>query len=725
MDQRLLLYIREQRSKGTGKDEIKKALLDTGWPADDINAAFIELERSIPPSPPPETRPIPPLETKNMSVLPEQHAPKNPIVNRRFLIITSISLITLTILGGGVYAYLMHIGPFARPPYTEKNLLSGLLQAISKINTSSYQFSSSLFVGERDADAKPFTTRLPTNNALRTQYQNDYQRARDIQSILSSLRQYTYPIYSPTSKGTATQKSPRPFPTTLQQLSSDKRTSSYYGGNISLNDPVSGQPYEYHVTENGTNFKLIVTFETGHAISTLKRSYKFVTTSTSIEGLRVTFTKNSPTYFYLPQEPPKPILTQWAEYSSFLPAEMSGSITLRAQTDWRNTNADWKFNADATGDFGDLTYKFNADALKKDSVYYFKINNIPGLFLGSLSAIKGQWIKIDSNVASSSAGNLDSFSRMASELPSVEKSYKEQRAELTLLLKKMTSIADSERLILLTSPPHSEKIDGRVLYRYDIAIRKEALLPFYRRLRSEMDATNMKRDYPLLNDEGYMTYLQSPEFDELFDYYNNNTTLTLWTDTQGFPSIISYALRIVPPDTAIQLKGKQVNMIFKLALSDINDLVDIQAPTPVKSMEEFIKASTLGEPYLRSRDARRVADIKQTQLALELYFDSHQNYPVRLSDLAPKFIASIPTDPSDKNSYHYTYHTSSKGIRDMYHLGANMEQNRTLSNDRDCNSLSNTCTTNPGSWHTAGAFNGSDAQGCGGERERYCYDVTP
>src|SRR3989338_10601381 len=55
----------------------------------------------------------------------------------------------------------------------------------------------------------------------------------------------------------------------------------------------------------------------------------------------------------------------------------------------------------------------------------------------------------------------------------------------------------------------------------------------------------------------------------------------------------------------------------------------------------------------RARDARRIADVKQLQLALELYFDANGGYPENLRELQPKFIPVVPTDPGTQGEYIY------------------------------------------------------------------------
>ncbi len=82
----------------------------------------------------------------------------------------------------------------------------------------------------------------------------------------------------------------------------------------------------------------------------------------------------------------------------------------------------------------------------------------------------------------------------------------------------------------------------------------------------------------------------------------------------------------------------------------------------------------------KSRDARRIADIKQLQLALELYFDSNNAYPSGLAALATDgHIASVPDDPLEVS---YVYCLS--GTTD-YQLQGTLEEasNPALDNDVD------------------------------------------
>jgi len=67
----------------------------------------------------------------------------------------------------------------------------------------------------------------------------------------------------------------------------------------------------------------------------------------------------------------------------------------------------------------------------------------------------------------------------------------------------------------------------------------------------------------------------------------------------------------------------------------------------------FTVNRSLNQSRVYSRDARRIADIKQLQLALELFYDAKNSYPEGLNELSPTYIPSVPKDPAKQEIYHF------------------------------------------------------------------------
>ena len=66
---------------------------------------------------------------------------------------------------------------------------------------------------------------------------------------------------------------------------------------------------------------------------------------------------------------------------------------------------------------------------------------------------------------------------------------------------------------------------------------------------------------------------------------------------------------------------------------------------------------SLSTARAKSRDARRIADARQMQTAMELYFNDNQAYPTALSHLTTAtnpYMQTVPKDPSTGVAYAYT-----------------------------------------------------------------------
>jgi len=101
-------------------------------------------------------------------------------------------------------------------------------------------------------------------------------------------------------------------------------------------------------------------------------------------------------------------------------------------------------------------------------------------------------------------------------------------------------------------------------------------------------------------------------------------------------------------------------------------LIELLVVIAIIGILSSVVLASLNGARKKGRDARRISDMKQIQLALELYYDSTSStYPVQgtapaapgttdttsviPSTLAPTYIASIPADPTGDTSYRYQY----------------------------------------------------------------------
>ena len=112
-------------------------------------------------------------------------------------------------------------------------------------------------------------------------------------------------------------------------------------------------------------------------------------------------------------------------------------------------------------------------------------------------------------------------------------------------------------------------------------------------------------------------------------------------------------------------------------------LIELLVVIAIIGLLSSIVLASLNSARTKSRDARRVSDLKQLQTALELYYNDNTAYPTATTQAAASttlaalvtggYIATIPVDPAytSSNNYRYEYKTTTAGA--FYCIGANME----------------------------------------------------
>lgn len=166
-------------------------------------------------------------------------------------------------------------------------------------------------------------------------------------------------------------------------------------------------------------------------------------------------------------------------------------------------------------------------------------------------------------------------------------------------------------------------------------------------------------------------------------------------------------------------------------------LIELLVVIAIIGVLASIVLASLNSARRKSRDARRITDLKQIQLALELYFDAQSSaYPpgsltcdattaFGLQALTPTYIPQVPRDPlgtATTNCYRYASGVISGGSPTTYHLAARLEDgtNPSFSGDKDCDSAAGTVVCATGANYAGGAT----TDGTGDAANRY-YDLAP
>ena len=154
-------------------------------------------------------------------------------------------------------------------------------------------------------------------------------------------------------------------------------------------------------------------------------------------------------------------------------------------------------------------------------------------------------------------------------------------------------------------------------------------------------------------------------------------------------------------------------------------LIELLVVIAIIGVLASIVLASLNSARKKSRDARRIADIKQLQLALEMYFDTAGAYPADIyaasGSLKPTYIPAVPKDPLGQTNYSYI--ACGTDYLTDYHLGAGLEEtgNPALQTDRDA-AGTDICPTGD---NILGANDNNNASAtCAAGSGRNCYDMA-
>ncbi len=136
-------------------------------------------------------------------------------------------------------------------------------------------------------------------------------------------------------------------------------------------------------------------------------------------------------------------------------------------------------------------------------------------------------------------------------------------------------------------------------------------------------------------------------------------------------------------NTITQLRARGFTLIELLVVIAIIGLLSTIIAAPIQNARK------------KARDAKKIAELKSLQLAIEQYGESNDaNYPLTLSQLSPAYMPLLPTfsastTSSPRDAYVYvTYTASSTGSSDQifsFHIGSKLEvYGPALDTDRDC-----------------------------------------
>jgi len=163
-------------------------------------------------------------------------------------------------------------------------------------------------------------------------------------------------------------------------------------------------------------------------------------------------------------------------------------------------------------------------------------------------------------------------------------------------------------------------------------------------------------------------------------------------------------------------------------------LIELLVVIAIIGILSSVVLASLSTARQKSRDAKRISDVGQMQLALELYYDGNQQYPIEVGAaytvagslgtlVTGQLIPKLPIAPNGGENYYYSASTVSDGTYTActgvlnclsFLLGANLER------------ADNVALTTGDSDTLAWAIDGADATGClDALTTNFCYDIRP
>jgi hypothetical protein len=615
-------YVKMQLEKGVAEAELRQMVKEEGgWSDEDLDIIFAaavsptdaEAAQSAGMSPAPtDAQPAP--------TAPSPQAPTSGAarrIPRRSIAMLGMVIGGILMLGGVSYAFISYSGLFGGAPYSEETLLRGLAEKVAEIESARYSVAASLIMEPRDSDAEPFVLEESAEMQQRSEaYARDRERLEHVTSILRQL-------------GALVSMDEAPYKSTIEQSLAPLQDTPYASPELVLSDPQTGEPYAYSPTKDGSDYALTVTFETDQAVTALQGFRVYEGDATSVTERTVTFSRSSSPYYALPPEP-KPFLVELGEESRMLPPEFSAAVSVDSAVETSSDGGDWEFSLDGELDMTDMIFKLGLDMRKVDDTYYFQVRHMPDFFAMMFGMIrKNVWISLapptGAEVSDEDIVDYTLLGGLRDELPELEAEYQENRQETAQFLQALLGFAEEEQLVLLDGSPRSVRADGRSLYQYDVRFNKDAIVPFARKMIAEAEKYDSLKDNQLFTDTALLEYLESSEFDQTFEYLDKNTTLSILVDKAGYPAQVAFSMRLVAPDTAVQLTDKQARLTFTLTLDDINERIEVQAPEGAIPMEQIIEET---QRNLEFSDTAPVQSLSQVGAALGALFTDTESVPL-------------------------------------------------------------------------------------------------
>ena len=279
-----------------------------------------------------------------------------------------------------------------------------------------------------------------------------------------------------------------------------------------------------------------------------------------------------------------------------------------------------------------------------------KLPQIISMFApGSVSAFSGKWISVDPT-SSSTIETIESAGIGTSSNVLAPSDEERKRAQEMLVRNWPFVIASVKE----KTPP---MLDGQPMYHFRYTLDQVKLRALF------ADSIDLESGAKQLSDEEKK---MSKEMSGQMATFFASSSGELYIGKSD--AYLHRATWVAPVDIATSSVHVVGNIDLDILMSNFNTVAPILTPTDARPLQQVLDelqqqaaqtqasggdVGVLGSLEVarsKSRDAKRISDLGQLQLAEELYFDAHQKYSVTLDSLyKEQYIPAIPVDPGTGN----------------------------------------------------------------------------
>lgn len=362
-----------------------------------------------------------------------------------------------------------------------------------------------------------------------------------------------------------------------------------------------------------------------------------------------------------------------------LPSADTFTARLRGDID-RNSTQDSKYDLFFTLETHDiLASDIELEGRGVGGVHYFQFTKLPRIpkemidagfaFPIDTESFEKKWVSFNPKTVQNS---VDDYMKQLSSLDSSFQGYfQTQDAEKKDVsgdqIARIQTLFDSAKVVTWGDDANQESVKGERTYRFKGTLDKPSLESIVTELARIGGKDPSTKD--LSDIHNAVDLLGNPEFNIWVSRDTQRVMKTTMVTSVRNPSGRAHGVSEVLLTTHLTNVDKPISITAPRGAYDFQQVLN--------STFKYVVAG-LNDAQMRGRDARRTADIKQIQLALELYKDKNSSYPISLAALEPEYIVLLPKDPQTKKSYtykrlSYTSYTLSVRLEDP--------QNSNLQND--------------------------------------------